>query len=112
MSDLNSTRSQGYGRCPRCGLPIDNIIIVKRGKRKYIVAYHSSSTTGGRPRYCYLGPADHYVYVAGMYGLNLMSPFFQDYYSLALWALSMLDESQREEILRELGKGDDRARRG
>lgn len=104
MSSNGSSGSGGYGSCPRCGLPINNVIMVRRGKRRYLVAYHSSRTTGDGPKYCYLGPADQYVYVSRMYGTSLMSPFFEDYYSMALWAISMLSEAQRLEIARRLIK--------
>ena len=93
----------GYGRCPRCGLRIDNVIVVRRGKRGYLVAYHSSRTTGGRPKYCYLGPAGAYVHVSRMYGVDIMSPFFQDYYAIAFWAFLMLDDDRKARLMSELG---------
>ena len=54
-----SPRNLLGGVCPRCGAPFSYIRELKRGNNEYLYAVHAY---GKKKSYCYLGPADSYIY--------------------------------------------------
>jgi len=73
--------------CPRCGAPYRHLEAKEVHGRTYLYAYHGKQ--GRKPQLCYLGPADTYVAVEGMFGLGLRNAEDVDLVQVAYNAASL-----------------------
>jgi hypothetical protein len=95
--------------CPRCGAPYRHLEYKTIYGRTYVYAYHGKQSR--RPVLCYLGPADSYAVVEGIFGLGLRNAEDVDLAQVAFNAASLYQIRARRKGERERREAAQRLRR-